>query len=174
MNARTRQVLILCAGVVTAAIGTVMAGARINSTASFPIGLYWVVDIPPRKGDLVLFCPPPRVVFDDAKRRGYLGAGYCPGGYGYLLKKIVAVHTDFVAITDEGVFVNNEWIENSEPLLADSTGQSLPRVQMHGQTLQQEEVMLLSDYSKKSFDARYFGPLHKRQIKNVVRPILTW
>jgi conjugative transfer signal peptidase TraF len=166
--------LVLWGGLVGAMTGTVIAGARVNSTASFPVGLYWAIDVPPNKGDLVLFCPPRGEVFDEAKRRGYLGAGYCPGGYGYLLKKIVAVHNDIVTVTDEGVFVNSERIQNSQPLQVDLAGQNLPHFRTLAQRMKQDDVVLLSDYSQKSFDARYFGPLNKNQIQNVVRPVLTW
>ena len=34
-------------------------GARINTTRSIPIGLYWTSGAPVEKGAYVLFCPPP-------------------------------------------------------------------------------------------------------------------
>ena len=30
-------------------------------------------------------------VFDEARARGYIGAGFCAGGYGYLIKRIAAL-----------------------------------------------------------------------------------
>ena len=36
----------------------ILSGARVNSTASFPRGLYWEINAPLKKGDLVIFCPP--------------------------------------------------------------------------------------------------------------------
>jgi len=37
-----------------------------------------------------------------------------------------------------------------------------------------DEVLLMSDYSPISFDARYFGPLRATTIESVIMPILTW
>lgn len=36
------------------------------------------------------------------------------------------------------------------------------------------EVFLMADASPTSFDARYFGPVSRGQILNVVVPLLTW
>ena len=51
------------------------AGLRVNSTPSYPVGLYWVVDKTPEKGDLVTFCPVDNGVFQLAKERFYITAG---------------------------------------------------------------------------------------------------
>ena len=48
------------------------SGARINSTKSIPVGLYWVTSDPVEKGAYVMFCPPPIGVFEDARARGFL------------------------------------------------------------------------------------------------------
>ena len=74
------------------------AGARINATKSIPLGLYWTSRAAVEKGAYVLFCPPQVPVFDVAKERGYLGAGFCPGGYGYLMKRVLATKGDVVAV----------------------------------------------------------------------------
>jgi len=92
------------------------SGACINSTKSIPVGLYWLSSEPVEKGAYVMFCPPPIGVFDEAKARGYLGAGFCPGGYGYLMKRVLAAKDDAVTITDEGVRVNGELLPHSAPI----------------------------------------------------------
>ena len=152
----------------------VAAGVRINSTASFPVGLYWAVDAPPAKGELVMFCPPPQRVFDVAKQRGYIGPGFCPGGYGYLIKKIVAAQNDVMVMTEEGVIVDGERLPNSKPIAMDPAGRALPQLRVRDYTLSSTDVLLMSDYSPRSFDGRYFGVIDKHNIRNVVRPILTW
>ena len=75
------------------------AGARINTTKSIPVGLYWTSSAPVEKGAYVLFCPPQAGVFDDAKARGYIGAGFCPGGYGYMMKRVLAAKDDAVTVS---------------------------------------------------------------------------
>jgi len=57
-----------------------LAGARINSSHSIPRGLYWTSSTPVAPGRYVMFCPPQLGVFEEARRRGYIGAGFCPGG----------------------------------------------------------------------------------------------
>ena len=57
-----------------------LAGARINATPSLPMGLYWIQHEQPIKGSIVLFCPPPEPIFIEARRRGYLDAGFCEAG----------------------------------------------------------------------------------------------
>jgi type IV secretory pathway protease TraF len=40
------------------AAGGYAAGARINTTKSIPVGLYWTSSAPVEKGAYVLWCPP--------------------------------------------------------------------------------------------------------------------
>ena len=150
------------------------SGARINSTRSIPVGVYWLSSDPVVKGAYVIFCPPQTGVFDEAKARGYIGAGFCPGEYGYLMKRVLAAKNDAVSITAEGVRVNGELLPLSTPIEADSAGRPLPRFQSDRFTLSGSELLLMSDVSGISFDGRYFGPIDRSQIKGVIRPVFTW
>ena len=76
------------AAVLALGVACYAAGARVNTTKSIPVGLYWASSAPVEKGAYVMFCPPQVGVFGDAKERGYIGGGFCPGGYGYLMKKV--------------------------------------------------------------------------------------
>ena len=149
-------------------------GARINTTKSFPLGLYWTAEGAPSKGALVIFCPPPTRVFSEAKERGYIGAGFCPGGYGYMIKKVLAAKGDRVAITEKGVAVNGDLIANTQLYVADKSGRPMLHYQSNHYTVEASEVLLLSDHSPTSFDGRYFGPIQQTQIRSVIRPIFTW
>lgn len=162
------------AAVLLFGIGCYTAGARVNTTKSIPVGLYWMTEAPVEKGAYVIFCPPQVGVFDEAKQRGYIGAGFCPGGYGYMMKKILAAKDDAVAVTPAGVTVNGQLLPLSVPLAADNTGQALPRYQSSEYILGNTELLLMSDVSGTSFDGRYYGPVNREQIKGVIRPILTW
>ena len=150
------------------------SGARINSTRSIPVGVYWLSGDPVAKGAYVIFCPPQVGVFDEAKARGYIGAGFCPGEYGYLMKRVLAAKNDAVSITAEGVRVNGELLPLSAPIEADSAGRPVPRFQSERFTLSSSELLLMSDVSGISFDGRYFGPIDRSQIKGVIRPVFTW
>lgn len=150
------------------------AGARINTTRSIPVGLYWTSSAPVKKGAYVLWCPPEASVFDDARERGYIGAGFCTGGYGYLMKRVLAAKNDAVTVTEEGVLINGEWLSLSKPIKTDAAGRPLPRFRADHYTLGNSEVLLMSDDSGTSFDARYFGPVKLSQIVTVIRPVITW
>lgn len=151
-----------------------LAGARINTTKSIPIGLYWTSSAPVEKGAYVYWCPPKVGVFDDAKERGYIGAGFCDGDYGYMMKRVLAAKGDTVTVSHDGVRVNNELLALSKPLKTDGAGRLMPRFQADHYTLGDSEVLLMSDVSGTSFDGRYFGPINRSQIKTVIRPVITW
>ncbi len=153
--------------------GGFLAGARINTTASLPVGLYWAVSDPVEIGSLVLFCPPQRPDFDEARRRDYIGSGFCPGGYGNLIKRVLAAKGDRVAMRAEGVFVNGQVVPFSASKLVDGGGLPLPRPSGVDVLLGDDEVLLMAS-NPKSFDGRYFGPIQRSQISSTLLPVFTW
>jgi conjugative transfer signal peptidase TraF len=152
---------------------TYTAGIRLNTTPSIPVGIYRLTNDPLTKGAYVYFCPPPTSVFDMAKDRGYLSAGFCPGGYGHLMKKILATQKDGVAIKKDGVQVNGRMLPLSAPFQADGAGLPLPDYKSSW-VLESDEFLLMSDSNSGSFDGRYFGSINRQQIEGVLRPIFTW
>jgi conjugative transfer signal peptidase TraF len=151
-----------------------VAGARVNTSNSIPLGLYWTTSAPMDKGAYVLVCPPDAEVFRQARERGYIGAGFCPGDYGYLMKQVAATERDTVTVTVEGVRINGDVLPLSAPRQADTAGRPLSRYQANGYVLGNAEVLLMSDGSPTSFDARYFGPVSRSQLVTAIKPILTW
>lgn len=147
-------------------------GARINTSNSIPKGLYWLTKRPVAKGEYVIFCPPERDVFKSALKRGYIHPGFCPSGLGALMKKVVAVSGDTVSSDSSGVFVNNQNLPLSKPYKADSFNRSLPIWRIHDYTLKVSELLVMTDQSSRSFDARYFGLLKHENIQAVIQPIL--
>lgn len=159
------------------AFGLVLAhesGLRLNTTRSIPVGLYRMSNDPIVKGAYVLFCPPERPEFDLAKERGYIGAGFCPGGYGNMMKKVLASDHDIVSVTDDGVTINGMLLPASHPAEADSMGRALPRFRMTDHVLAPSELWLMSDTNRRSFDARYFGPVQRIHIQSLIHPVWTW
>jgi conjugative transfer signal peptidase TraF len=156
------------------AITASLVGIRINSTGSYPRGIYWMTNAPITKGSLVIFCPADTAVFRQAKERGYINAGFCPGGTGYMIKKILAAANDSVEMSTAGVAVNGVLLPNSKPMNTDLEGRPLSPVKAYIKSLDDRTVLLMSDYSPKSFDARYFGLMDKAQIISMVRPVWTW
>jgi conjugative transfer signal peptidase TraF len=169
----TKGVAIAGLAALVLAAGGYAAGARINTTKSIPVGLYWTSSAPVEKGAYVLWCPPKVGVFDDAKERGYIGAGFCPGDYGYMMKRVLAAKDDAVSVADDGVRVNGELLPIASP--SRPTRPVGPcrasRPHLHAG---QCRVLLMSDVSDTSFDGRYFGPINRSQVQTVIRPVITW
>jgi len=148
-------------------------GIRVNTSASIPLGFYYTSDKLAEKGDYVIFCPPHIPVFEMAKERGYILAGFCTGGYGYVMKKIVAVGGDLVSSTERGIMVNGEVLPLTKSLEFDKQERLLPQYKISS-TLSSDQFFLMSDVSKNSFDSRYFGAINNLQIEGVITPLLTW
>ena len=150
------------------------AGIRINTSESIPLGIYRSSGKSIQKGDCVLFCPPSTPVFDMAKERGYITSGLCPGGYGYMMKKVAGISGDLVTVDSTGVRVNGQLLPNSTPLQADPSGRPMPLFHADSYILAGSEVLLMSNTCGLSFDGRYFGPINRVQIKTVILPVFTW
>ncbi|MBD8829006.1 conjugative transfer signal peptidase TraF [Pseudomonas sp. CFBP 13602] len=161
-------------GTAIVAGGIYAAGGRFNTSKSLALGLYWITDAPVNKGAYVMVCPPERQVFLDARERGYIDAGFCPGNFGHLMKKILAAKGDTISVTSQGVTVNGEVLPYSKPIAADGVGRPLPQLSSERYTLGESELLLMSDSSPTSFDGRYFGPITRGQVTSVIRPVLTW
>lgn len=149
----------------------VVMGFRINITDSIPVGLYRITGIKHMKHAYVIFCPDDRQAFQQARDRGYIDSGLCPGGYGYLMKKVVATQGDRISITPEGVFVNQTLISFSKPQSKDGMNRILPRFHAINYQLKEDELITMTSQSAWSFDSRYYGPVRLGQIKGVITPI---
>ena len=165
---------VACGAVLTLGAAALLAGARINTTRSIPVGLYWVSDDPVTKGRFVMFCPPEVNIIKQAKARGYIGAGFCPGGYGYMMKRVLASQDDVIRIDAKGVQVNGTLLPFSVPISRDAHGRELTAYSTAATRLSAQQVLLMADDNPLSFDARYFGPVQRSSIRSVITPVLTW
>ncbi|STX50162.1 conjugal transfer protein TraF [Legionella busanensis] len=154
-------------------IGFLLAamGLRVNLTGSIPIGLYRITNAENIKNAYVIFCPDDRKAFNLAMNRGYIDQGLYCGGYGYLMKKVVGISNDIISVTSEGVFVNQTLIPFSQPKLNDGMNRTLPQWRPINYHLKENEVMTMTSQNEWSFDGRYYGPIHRGQIKGVITPI---
>ena len=172
---RTMRRFVITALLAMAAAGTVgVAGLRVNTTHSVPPGLYWLSDRPVTPGATVLVCPPQIPLIAEAFHRGYIGPGFCPGGYEHLFKQILAAKNDEVSIDAAGVSVNGSRVPNTAQAAADPGGRTLPAYRADGLRLSADDVLLIANHSPQSFDARYFGPVDRSLIRGVVVPLITW
>lgn len=150
------------------------AGARVNTTPSIPVGLYWRTSAPIERGAYIMFCAPVGDSLRQVKDRGYIGSGSCPGRLGYLMKKVLAAKKDRISIGRAGVQVNGALLPASAPLVADVAGRPLGHFATENHELGSEEVLPMSDGNPYSYDGRYFGPVTFSQIEAVISPVITW
>ncbi len=120
---------VLGAGVVALGGICYASGIRVNTSSSIPLGIYLVSDGAIERNAYVMFCPPQLGVFEEARRRHYILAGFCPGGYGYMMKKVMGLASDVVEVADDGVRVNGVVLPFSVPLNMDRAGRPLRRRQ---------------------------------------------
>jgi len=148
-------------------------GYRYNSSASFPIGIY-KLDTSKKeiyKGKMVLFCPPNTKIFKQANKYEYVANGICSNGYRPMIKKIAAIHGDIVKISDF-VYINNIKQKNSNVYNYDPGGRMLYHQKEKILKLQKNDIFVLSDYNKRSFDSRYFGIISSELVQGELKPVL--
>lgn len=147
------------------------AGWRINHTSSLPMGLWrgHAVDGPITRGQIISFCPPDNALFQEARQRGYLGRGNCPGGYEPLLKPVAASAGDIVQIDAKGIAVNGQRLTKSAAATYDRKGRPMPEL-AGTYHVANSTFWVVSEYSSASFDSRYFGPISQRQVLAIMQP----
>src|ERR1700753_428396 len=145
MRTALKIILTVMCGISLLAIIAWMSVIRMNTTGTYPRGVYLMMNAPIVKGAMVIFCPPDTPVFHQAKERGYIGAGFCPGGTSYMIKKILATAHDRVEMTNDGVFVNGALLPNSKPMKVDLEGRALLPIKADITALEEHSVLLMSD-----------------------------
>ncbi len=170
MNSKTLPIgLLSIIAVIFLAIGGFFTlGGVVNTGSSIPRGLYIKIDKPLAANRYVTFCPPNRPDFQDALKRGLIGAGNCPEGFGKMMLKVVAKRKNVVTINADGVYVNDFLLPNSQPLAQNKSGQPMPRLSLERYELKEDEVLLMSDSASAPFDGRYFGVIDVEQIDSVI------
>lgn len=150
-----------------------MAGFRINTSSSMPVGLWHVapMDRAPVSGDVVTFCLPDVPELHLAAQRGYVAAGSCPGDLEPLIKPVAAVAGDLVLVTPAGISVNGIGVAGTVQLDRDTGGRPLQPVPAGAYRVQPRRVWLLAGYARNSFDSRYFGSVPVDSVQAVARPV---
>lgn len=147
-------------------------GGIVNTGSSIPSGLYWKVDKPMAIGKYVLFCPPNKPEFQEARDRGYISSGNCPDNFDDMMLKVVAKTKNIVTINEVGVYVNDVLQPQSTPVEKDSEGRPMPIAPLNHYELKEGELLLLSEATENPFDGRYFGLIDFEQVDSVISPVL--
>jgi len=139
---------------------------RINLTASSPLGIYQMRDFgtQDQAGPYVLVCNPRITGF--AYRRGYLRSrNLC------LLKPTIGVPGDHLHYDQNGVRLNGVLLARTAPQIKDSQGSWLAHYAFGDYVVDRAHLWLISEYSSKSYDSRYFGPVSINYIYRNAKPV---
>jgi len=130
-----------------------------------PIGLYYLSQTDTiKRGDIVYFPIPDQVKRLVVEERKWLAENSC------LMKRVVAVQDDFVCINGSTLRVR----DITGPVSSkDSLGWPLSSISYCG-LLKTGQLFVGDILNPKSFDSRYFGPIHIDRIIGVARPIWTF
>lgn len=132
-----------------------------NASASVPIGLYWIENHPPERGEIAVLQLPEWAALIASERR------YLPRSV-WLLKPVVASKGDLVCRFGAYVFVNGRLV--AKALTADKKHRLMPSWQ-GCRAIRFEQAFVLSRH-RDSFDSRYFGPVDHALIAGTAEPIL--
>ncbi len=172
-----RVALLLGAGAAVSALAFCEFGFVFNFTHSAPFGIYRQAAEPTlatrKNSPYAFFCPDQRWpgLRNNPNTRRSLGT--CPDGYAALLKPVVAWPGDVVTTSPAGVIVDGIPVPNSSPLTRDSLGRELHPYPYGTYEVPEGQIWVLSSYSSRSFDSRYFGPVPLRTVREWVRPFIT-
>lgn len=136
----------------------------LNTTASAPLGLYWLTDRPPEIGDLALVRPP-RPLARWMAVRGYLPLNVP------LIKRVAAVGGQTVCGVDHRVLIDGRVA--AEILERDRLGRPLEGIK-GCRRLARTEVFFLNIDAPHSLDGRYFGPMSRQAVVGRLHPLWIW
>jgi conjugative transfer signal peptidase TraF len=151
-------------------------GVVFNYTHSAPFGLYreqfdseTAIHEP---APYVFFCPDRRwpSMLGEPNYRDPMRT--CPDGFSPLIKPVVAWPGDLVSVSAEGISVNGRLLKNSAPINRDSKGKQLRPFVPGEYRVGPKELWVVSSFSPRSFDSRYFGPIPLKSVHSWLRPLL--
>jgi conjugative transfer signal peptidase TraF len=147
---------------------------RLNLSSSIPPGWYVARGVqtgpPLQRGTLVAACLPGSVAAW-GRSRGYLHRGSCPDGTAPVGKPIFAIDGDTVTVGSDGLELDGTPMPRTRLLRQDSEGRPLMRIPDGRYIVHPGEVWLVSTFSPRSWDSRYFGPVPASAIVSALSPL---
>lgn len=151
-------------------------GVVFNYTHSAPFGLYReqydseaaIHDPAP----YVFFCPDRRWPSLEGEPNYRAPMRTCPDGFSPLIKPVVAWPGDLVSVSAIGISVNGHLLKNSASIDRDSKGKQLRPFAPGEYRVGPKELWVVSSFSPRSFDSRYFGPIPLKSVLSWLRPLL--
>jgi conjugative transfer signal peptidase TraF len=151
-------------------------GIVFNYTHSAPFGLYREISLPAstphNPAPYVFFCPDRRWPSMKGQPNFRDPMRTCPDGYSPFIKPVVAWPGDTVETSAAGIVVNGRPLPNTSTMDHDSTGHKIHPFPAGQYIVQQGELWVVSSFSPRSFDSRYFGPIPLKSVRSWIRPLL--
>ena len=144
-----------------------------NTDSAAPAGVYRVVSREVKRGELVAACLPIPIA-QEGLARGYLRTGACAGNAEPIGKIIGALPGDVVDVHPAWVAVNGSRFARSAFARHDSAGRPLSHVAWGRHQVAANEVWLFGFNDRRSWDARYFGPIPLSNVRGNLQPAFTW
>ena len=161
---------------VAAMFAWVGLGLIFNYTHSVPFGIYREIadpaSTPHNPAPYVFFCPDVRWQSMKGQPNYRDPMRSCPDGFSPLIKPVIAWPGDIVETSAAGIVVNGQPLSNTATINRDSTGRQLHPFPAGTYRVQKEELWVVSSFSPRSFDSRYFGPIPLRSVHSWIRPLL--
>lgn len=145
-----------------------------NRTSSLKTGNYLMFPlIEPQKDNCYIICLSPDNEYLPIMAKIGLRPTkeICTNGYEPLLKQVVAAPNDCVSVRSNGIYVNDRYIGNSQAKIRVNSIELHPLLPGYNHCLTDNEYFAMGVVSN-SFDSRYFGVIHKDEIK--YRAIYLW
>ena len=137
----------------------------LNTSPSIASGFYVLNGNAPAVGQFAEFSLP--AAFSNA----YPHCPICRHNGALLLKPTAAGPGDFIDTTGDWLFINHQRLARIKT--HDAQGRPIPVWRVH-RVLEDGEFFMFSDRISDSLDSRYFGPIHRSEIRALRRPLLTW
>ncbi len=144
---------------------------RINLSPSMPIGI-WQINDTINRGSFVAVCIPldkPIVQWMFANHE--LMEGNCPSGIAPLLKTVIGIPGDKVALGWHFIKINDKQYYPVTTRYFQNDSLQTKIVPRGNYYLKTDEYWLMSDYHLRSFDSRYFGNIKRKDIQYGLKPI---
>jgi conjugative transfer signal peptidase TraF len=149
--------------------GAGLAGVRLNTSSSLPLGLYVRTQDP--RASLVEFCPAEPFASFSRDRRYRVAGLSCPDGAVPLLKPLIARAGDLVEVSPAGIAVNGRLLPNTSALERDAAGRPLTPWPNGLHLVRPGFIWVASTYGVGSYDSRYIGPVEEKLIRAKLRPL---
>ena len=120
----------------------------------------------------VFFCPDVRWPTMKGQPNYRTPMRSCPDGFAPLIKPVVAWPGDTVETSARGVSVNGHLLPHTATMDQDSSRRQILPFPAGKYLVQKNQLWVVSSFSPRSFDSRYFGPIPLNSVRSWIRPLL--